>query len=270
MTTGAMGRGRRAVGRAAAVGFHIFGLTVTLFLLLPLVLSLLVSVFPGRTIGVPTLSTGVTADWYTAVLSDPIFRRGLAESVAVGSLTALFSVTLALPLAVAEAHSRTARRLAVVVFVAALVPPVVLGVQSLVSFELVGLRQSRFGLALVHTLWGLPLAFLVLRAAYRRLDPTLLEAARSLGADRRRAVVEVTLPLMGPAIAVAALLAFVASVNELIVSLFLGVRTLPTVIWPEVRHSVQPDVAAASTILLAMTLVPAAAALLLWRRLVAR
>lgn len=260
-----MSRGRSVARTAASVAFHVFGAVVTLYLVLPLVLSLLVSVFPGRTVGVPTPSTGVTADWYTAVLDDPIFRQGLLESVIVGSMTAAFSVVLALPLAVAESRSRAARRLAVVVFVAAFVPPVVLGIQSLVGFEFVGLRHSRLALALVHTLWGLPLAFLVLRAAYRRLDPSLVEAARSLGATGMRAAAEVTVPLLGPAIAVAALLAFVASVNELIVSLFLGVRTLPTVIWPEVRHAVQPDVAAASTILLLMTVIPAGLAFAVWR-----
>ncbi|MDQ4132594.1 MAG: ABC transporter permease subunit [Actinomycetota bacterium] len=265
-----MSRGRSFGWTLARVAFHLFGAAVTLFLLLPLVLSLLVSVFPGRTVGVPTPSTGVTADWYTAVLEDPIFRRGLVESLIVGSMTAGFSVALALPLAVAESHSRAVRRLAVVVFVAAFVPPVVLGIQSLVGFEFVGLRQSRLAVALVHTLWGLPLAFLVLRAAYRRLDPTLVEAARSLGASGARAAAEITVPLLWPAIAVAALLAFVASVNELIVSLFLGVRTLPTVIWPEVRHAVQPDVAAASTILLLMTVIPAGLALAVWRGVLAR
>lgn len=70
--------------------------------------------------------------------------------------------------------------------------------------------------------------------------------------------------------AAGALLAFLASVNELIMSLFLGVRTLPTVIWPQVRHAVQPDIAAASTILLLLGVLPAGLALLAWARLSGR
>jgi len=59
-------------------------------------------------------------------------------------------------------------------------------------------------------------------------------------------------------------------VNELIISLFLGVRTLPTVIWPQVRHAVRPDIAAASTILLLLGVVPAGLAVLAWARLSTR
>lgn len=256
--------------RAARAAFHVFGALVTLLLLVPLVLSLLVSVYPGRSIGLPTPATGFTPDWYRAVLDDPLFRLGLTGSIVVGSLTALFSLLLALPLAAADARHPSVRRLALVVVLPVMVPPVVLGMQSLVAFEFAGVRGSRVGLALAHTLWGLPLAFLTLRAAFRRIDPHLAEAARSLGAPPWRAALEVTLPLLRPAMAAGALLAFLASVNELIMSLFLGVRTLPTVIWPQVRHAVQPDIAAASTILLLLGVVPAGLAVLAWARLSAR
>ncbi len=261
---------RRAEALGARAAFHVFGALVTLFLLTPLVLSLLVSVYPGRSIGLPSPATGLTPDWYRAVLDDPLFRRGLSGSMVVGSLTAVFSLVLALPLAAADARHRSVRRLAVVVVLPALVPPVVLGMQSLVAFEYSGVRGSRVALAVAHTLWGLPLAFLALRAAFRRLDPHLVEAARSLGAPAWRAALEVTLPLLRPAIAAGALLAFLASVNELVISLFLGVRTLPTVIWPQVRHAVRPDIAAASTILLLLGVVPAGLAVLAWARLWAR
>lgn len=79
-------------------------------------------------------------------------------------------------------------------------------------------------------------------------------------ADRARHAV----PGAGPALVVAALLAFVASINELIMSLFVGgvvVRTLPTVIWPEIHHAVGPDVAAASGLLLAVAVVGSGLAL---------
>lgn len=261
---------RRAAGLGARGAFHGFAVVVTLFLLSPLVLSLLVSLYPGRSIGLPSLSTGFTPDWYGAVLEDPLFRRGLSGSMVVGGLTAVFSLALALPLAAADARSSSVRRLALVVVLPVMVPPVVLGMQSLVAFESAGVRGSRVALALAHTLWGLPLAFLALRAAYRRLDPHLAEAARSLGASPWRATLEVTLPLLRPAMAAGALLAFLASVNELIMSLFLGVRTLPTVIWPQVRHAVQPDIAAASTILLLLGVLPAGLALLAWARLSGR
>lgn len=255
--------------RVARLGFHVFALAVTVFLLAPFVLSLAVSLYPGGTIGLPTPMTGVTLDWYRIVLADPLYRQGLVTSLAVGGLTAAVSVGLALPLAVAELRHRWVRRVAALVVLPALVPVVVLGMQSLVAFELLGLRGTRLSLALAHTLWGLPLAYLVLRAAYRRLDPRLRDAARSLGAGPVRAAREVTLPLLAPALVVAGLLAFVASLNELVMSLFLAagdLRTLPTVVWPQVRHAVRPDVAAASGLLLVLAVGASLAAAAVWRR----
>ena len=77
------------------------------------------------------------------------------------------------------------------------------------------------------------------------------------------------MPLLGPALIVGGILAFVASLNELVMSLFLAggqVRTLPTVVWPQVRHAVRPDVAAASSILLIVALAASGVAYALWRR----
>jgi putative spermidine/putrescine transport system permease protein len=257
---------RRRLGRLA---LHLLGGAVATFQLAPFALSLLVSLHPRRSIGLPTPATGYTLDWYAFVLADPLYRRGLGTSLAVGGLTAVLAVGLALPLVVAQSRRPRLRPLAALVVLPALTPGVVLGLQSLVAFELVGLRGTRSALALAHTLWGLPLAYLVLRAAYARLDPALRDAARSLGAGPVRAGWEVTLPLLAPSLAVAALLAFVASLNELLMSLFLAsgtVRTLPTVLWPQVRHAVRPDVAAASGLLLAAALALALPALWLWRR----
>lgn len=252
--------------RALRGGWHLFAATVALFLLAPFVLSVLVSFQPGRSIQVPTPASGYSLGWYAFVLSDPLYRESLLTSLLVGTLVAVVSVVLALPLA--TAGGRWLRPLTIAVLLPTVVPPVVLGMQSLVASELVGLRDSITAVVAVHTLYGLPLALLVLRAAYHRLDPGLRDAARSLGAGPVRSAYEVTLPLLAPAMVVGALLAFIASLNELIMVLFVGgqVRTLPTVLWPQVQNTVQPDVAAASALLLLTTLAAATAAYLLWRR----
>jgi putative spermidine/putrescine transport system permease protein len=255
--------------RLAGAGFHLFGAVTTAFLLLPFAISLLVSFHPRRSIGLPTPSTGVTLDWYGIVLADPLYRQGLRTSLVVGLLVAATSVGLALPLVIAAARHPRLRWVAAAAVVPATVPTVVLGMQSLVAAELVGIRGSLAGVVLAHTLWGLPLALLVLQAAHARLDPDLVLAARSLGAGGPRATWEVVVPLLAPSLAVAGILAFVASLNELVMSLFLAggrVRTLPTVVWPQVRHAVRPDVAAASSLLLLVALAATGLAWALWRR----
>lgn len=259
----------RAAGRALrAVAFHGFAGLVAAFLAAPFLISLAVSVHPRRSIGLPSLQTGLTLDWYALVLADPLYRQGLVTSLVVGGGVAALSLALALPMVIGMGAHPRLRALSGLVVVPATVPTVVLGMQGLVAFEVAGLRGTLLSVVLAHTLWGLPLAVLVLKAAHDRLDPALVQAARSLGAGPTRATWEITLPLLAPSLVVGAILGFVASLNELVMSLFLAggrVRTLPTVVWPQVRHAVRPDVAAASSILLVVSVVASTAAWLMWR-----
>jgi ABC-type spermidine/putrescine transport system permease subunit II len=104
----------------------------------------------------------------------------------------------------------------------------------------------------------------------------LLEAAaRGLGASPLRAFLEVTVPLILPGLVVSIFFAFIISLNEFIMSLFLATprtQTLSTLIWPQVRHSLTPVVAAASgvTILITVGVLLVAHRIMDLRRLVAR
>jgi ABC-type spermidine/putrescine transport system permease subunit II len=132
-----------------------------------------------------------------------------------------------------------------------LLPPVVLGMQALALHQRLGLWGSPLSLALAHSLWGAPIAFLVLRAALALVPAELEEAARGLGASPLQAYWSVTLPLVAPAVVVAAALSLVISLNELVMALFLAtprLQTLPVVLWPEARHNLTPIVAAASAL----------------------
>jgi spermidine/putrescine transport system permease protein len=97
------------------------------------------------------------------------------------------------------------------------------------------------------------------------MDPQLEEAARDLGASAFGAFRHVTLPLVAPAIASGALLAFVLSFDDYVVTTFnagVGSSTLPLYIYGRVKFGVTPEVNAISTIIVALT---AVAILIAWR-----
>ena len=89
------------------------------------------------------------------------------------------------------------------------------------------------------------------------LDPDLEHAARGLGASPIVTFRRVTLPAIAPALLVGALMAFILSLNEFLMALFLStpeIETLPKVIWPNLRYTLTPLVAAASSLTMLLTL----------------
>ncbi|NJO81274.1 MAG: ABC transporter permease subunit, partial [Cyanobacteria bacterium RM1_2_2] len=108
-----------------------------------------------------------------------------------------------------------------------------------------------------HSLWSMPVVFLVIQAALKDLDPDLEHAARGLGANAITTFRRITLPVIAPALLVGAIMAFIISLNEFVIALFLStpaIETLPKVIWPNLRYTLTPLVAAASSVTMVLTL----------------
>jgi ABC-type spermidine/putrescine transport system permease subunit II len=149
------------------------------------------------------------------------------------------------------------------------VPGVVLGMALLPLMRWVGLWGTLLSIAAAHCLWSLPVVFLLVRSALQELDPDLEHAARGLGAAPLAVFTRVTLPLIAPAVAAGATLAFVLSINEFVMALFLATpqsETLPKVIWPNLRYTLSPLVAAASGVFTAVTILGLGVAWLVFRR----
>ena len=108
-----------------------------------------------------------------------------------------------------------------------------------------------------HSLFSSAVVTLIVRARLQGLDERLEEAAADLGATPSRAFRQITLPLMAPALLAGALLAFTFSLDNTIVSTFVstaGSTTLPVYVFSSVRSVIKPDIAAAATLMLLLTL----------------
>ena len=108
-----------------------------------------------------------------------------------------------------------------------------------------------------------------LRARLQSIDRSCFEAAADLGATRMRTVLRVTLPLLAPAIVSGALMAFVISMDDFMISNFLtsaGTTTLPIYIFSLIRKGVNPSVNVVATLLLLMAVVVTVASTLLTDR----
>jgi ABC-type spermidine/putrescine transport system permease subunit II len=113
-----------------------------------------------------------------------------------------------------------------------------------------------FWVGICHAVIALPVVLLILLSSLQGVDVNLERAALSLGASRTRLFLRVVVPLAAPGIISAALFAFLASFDELIIALFLtGVRaeTLPVRIWNSLHMEIEPTIAAVSAFLIGVT-----------------
>jgi len=108
-----------------------------------------------------------------------------------------------------------------------------------------------------HVALALPYVVVVVSARLRSFDPNLEDAARSLGATLWQATRRVTLPSIAPGLVAAGLFAFAVSFDQFVISYFLsapGVTTLPVEIYTAIRKGFTPEINAASTIVIAVSM----------------
>lgn len=151
--------------------------------------------------------------------------------VAIGS--ALISVILATPLALALVRYRFWGKMAtdVVIFAGISAPSVVVGASLLALFLALNLPRGLLTIFIAHIAFDIAFAVVVIRARVAGLDRTLDRAAADLGATPWVAFWTVTFPLILPGIVGAWMLAFMLSINDLIITLFVSGQTLTFPIW---------------------------------------
>jgi ABC-type spermidine/putrescine transport system permease subunit II len=235
------------------------GTAALLLLLAPLAVAIWMSFAPGELLEPPTGRWSLR--WYARLLVDSRWRGALWHSLEVAALSAALATLCGTGLAtvLSRAHFRGRRLLAGAALLPLFIPAVALGMGLLPLMYLLGLAGTRLGLAAAHALASLPVVYLVVGSALREVSPDLERAARGLGAGPVRAFRRVTWPLIRPAVAAAALFSFILSFNEFALALFLASppegETLPRVIWPELRYSLSPLVAAASAVSVSLAVV---------------
>jgi len=240
-----------------------------LCLFLPLALIALTSLNRQPVVGFPI--SGLTLEWYAAVLAD----REIVRAFLLSCAAALASTALALlaglwtSLAVASLASPLLRA---ALLCGACLPMVTPGIVSAISLRiyirLLGIDPGLGAIVLGHAIHSAPYVVIVVGARLRLMPANLAEAARSLGAGDVRIFRRVTLPWLRPALGAAAVLALLESFDDFLRSFFLGGYrpTLPVLIYGRLFAGLSPEIGAATTLVLALTMAVGLSAEWLFRR----
>jgi putative spermidine/putrescine transport system permease protein len=243
-------------------GGHVAGVAVVtlllVFLTAPSLIVIAVSFNPTAIMAFPP--TGLSTRWYANALTYPQFQKAAINSLIVTAAATALAVPVGTAAALALVrHPLVARGYWTALFLSPLVVPgVAAGLGLLILAAGLGIVASRWVLIVAHVIVVLPFVVRSVAVSVASLDPALERAAESLGARPSRVFVRVTLPLLRPGLAAAALFAVIVSVNEFVVSLFVSTRVteiLPVAMFTYVVNYTDPTMAALSALFIAATFV---------------
>ena len=231
---------------------------VAVFMLAPLVVAVLVSFSSSSVFNLPPPEWSLR--WFAALAR----KDGLVESLILSLKVAVASTAISLVLgtlcAIAIEHGRFRGREAVLAFLVSplMMPGLVVGVALLQALREIGLRDVLGALIVGHIVITLPYITRTVHASLALFDITLIDAARTLGLSYPQAILKVMVPGLAPAFLTAGLFAFLASLDNYPISIFLTDarnKTLPIEILRYLEETPDPTIAAISTCLILLTII---------------
>ena len=205
---------------------------------------------------------GFSFRWYEAAWNNQMVQEVTIRSVYLAAAASLFATCLATMAALATTRTKPYRGLTTIFAMInqpLMVPEIVTAVALLILFASIKAATEYYGMAyliIAHTAFCIPFAYLPIRARLESMDLSLETAAADLYATPWRVFRRVTFPLLGPGILAGAMLAFVISLDDVVITEFVksaGQDTLPTYMLGQLRRVITPEVNAISSVLLGVS-----------------
>lgn len=222
-----------------------------LFMYTPIIVLVLFSFNTGHSHSLE----GFSLQWYRELFQSVEILEALKNSLIVALASTVLSVVMAVMFVFYGADSFL-RKLLFTFYGGIAVPEVVLAVGLLSMLSFFSIPLGLMTLIASHTILGLSYVTPILYDRYVNIDPCLMEASMDLGATRSQSFSKVIIPVLFPAILTAALLVFIISFDDFILSFFCSgsaTVTLPMYIFSVIRTGATPVVNALSSLLLAVT-----------------
>ncbi len=198
--------------------------------------------------------TGFSLRWYRSLFQDERLFSALADSLKIAVCAVGVAAVVGTLMAIGLAKYRFPGKSLYqgVSYLPLIVPDIAIAVATLVFLATVAVPLSIWTAIAAHLVFCLAYVAVVVSSRLKGLDPNLEEAALDLGATPRQALIRVLLPQLTPAILSGCLLAFVLSMDDLLISSFTagGATPLPIEIFSRVRTGVKPDMNALSVVLI--------------------
>ena len=240
-------------------GFTTVAIICFLLLYAPIVTLVIYSFNAGKYIAI---WEGFSLQWYVSAWQNEAVQDATIRSLVLAVQASFFSTVVATMAALGTTRTKAFRgQTAIYAMInqPLMVPEIVTATALLILFAMIKVAtgiQGLFYLVIAHTAFCIPFAYLPIRARLESMDGMLELAAADLYATPWKTFTRVTLPLLWPGILAGAMLAFVISLDDVVITEFVksaGQETLPTYMLGQLRRIITPEINAISTVLLAIS-----------------
>ena len=251
---------RRPFSLKKQPGFGFVAILCFVMLYAPIITLIVFSFNAGKQI---SFWEGFSLQWYVSAWNNAAVQDATIRSLVLAVQASIYSTILATMAALGTTRTPPFSGLTtiyVMINQPLMVPEIVTAVALLSLFAMIKVATGYQGLiylVLAHTAFCIPFAYLPIRARLEGADLMLETAAADLYAPPWKTFWRVTLPLLWPGIIAGAMLAFVMSLDDVVITEFIkssGQETLPTYMLGQLRRVISPEINAISTVLLSLSI----------------
>ncbi len=254
-----------AISRQARAVLFVLAAAILLFLVVPVLIVAPMSFSGTRYLDFPPEIWSLR--WYDRMMNSPLWSGALLRSLQIAVVTVLVTgpVGVAAAYALHHGHGRLLKATNTLFLMPLVVPHMIVAIGVFFIYARLNWLGSFAGLVLAHAMLAVPFVIVTTLSGLRAIDPVYERAALSLGCSRWEAFRRVTFPQIRGSVMSGLLFAFVTSMDEVVVSLFIAAgsnMTITKVMFTSLRDELDPTIAAVSTVLIAGSIVLAAMAAL--------
>jgi putative spermidine/putrescine transport system permease protein len=230
---------------------------VLLYLTLPIFIVIPMSFSSADYLQFPP--PGFSLKWYRSLFGDYHWLLAAERSFKVAIITTILSTFLGIlsSLSFIRGNFKGKNYINFLLLSPMIFPVIIIAIAIYGFYANLGIVGTVFGLVIAHTVMAFPFVFVTVSAALTNYNMEIEYASLSLGANRLKTFLKITLPIIRPGVMSGALFAFIISFDEVVVSMFIsGWRyTLPVKMWMDVRTEINPTITAVSSLLICLSIV---------------
>ena len=242
-------------------GFAAIAMACFAMLYLPIILLMLYSFNSGTSVAI---WEGFSWRWYASAWVNEQVQEATVRSLIIAFWASAIATSVAVMAALATTRTPKFKGQTMVFAMInqpLMVPEIVTAVALLIFFAMIKVATGYTGLLyliIAHAAFCIPFAYLPIRARLQGMDLSLEQAAADLYASPWHVFRRITLPQLWPGILAGAMLAFVISLDDVVITEFVksaGQDTLPTYMLGQLRRVITPEINAISTVLLGISVI---------------